>query len=241
MPRVSVILPVHKGRETVKACLQALGASSFKDYEIIVIIDGPCDVDPEFIRGYTQKIVVLPERQGRSFARNEGVKIAQGGIIVFVDSDIMVRPDTLLKSVEFLDAHPHLLPSPFQRPPVGPVVEIDPAGALDGRAAVFHHAPAPARHVQPGAEGIGAGVRRDGAGPGLPAARRHADLLAFAARGPARDDRLAEPGVPPVAALAALAVAGGEQFPLDNAGIARRLDVRGAARAEHHGKCHNIW
>ena len=62
-----------------------------------------------------------------------------------------------------LDVHVHALPPEPQRVLPGVEVDVYSVVALDGAAAVLHHAPAVPIHAQARLEGVPVGVRRDGA------------------------------------------------------------------------------
>ncbi|HEX3035058.1 MAG TPA: glycosyltransferase family 2 protein [Thermodesulfobacteriota bacterium] len=92
---ISVIIPVHNSAEYLGKCLDALAASSYKSYEIIVVDDA--STDNSFEIGRKKGVVVheLPRKSGAAAARNYGAKKAKGDIFLFVDSDVVVRRDTV--------------------------------------------------------------------------------------------------------------------------------------------------
>jgi GT2 family glycosyltransferase len=83
------------------AALNRLEGFGKNDYEVIVVDDG--SLEEKKIRtgdlntGYPIEYLYLPRdpRSSRSRARNHGWRIARGEIIVFIDSDIIVRSDYL--------------------------------------------------------------------------------------------------------------------------------------------------
>ena len=97
MTKVSVIVPVYKTEEYLEKCLDSLVNQTLEDIEIIVINDGSPDNSTSIIEKYAQKdrriVVIHQENQGLSIARNNGVKIANGDFIGFVDSDDWVDKD----------------------------------------------------------------------------------------------------------------------------------------------------
>lgn len=44
----------------------------------------------------------------RNHARNEGLKLAQGDIIVFIDSDIVIYPNSLQRVADYFDQNPKI-------------------------------------------------------------------------------------------------------------------------------------
>ncbi len=102
----SVIIPTYNRLPILQKCLIALENQTFSDYEIIVVDDGSTDKTIEWI---TENKDILPhvkiflqEHQGAAAARNLGIKKAQGEIIVFIDSDLIVTEI-------FLEAHAQAL------------------------------------------------------------------------------------------------------------------------------------
>ena len=95
---VSVIITVYNVEQYLKQCLDSIIAQTFKNIEIIVVNDCSPDNSIKIIKEYQQKddrIVLLNLKQnvGLGFARNEGMKIAKGKYITFVDSDDWISKD----------------------------------------------------------------------------------------------------------------------------------------------------
>jgi glycosyltransferase involved in cell wall biosynthesis len=99
---VSVIIPVYNGASTLEICLKALGASTFRDFEIIVVDDGSSDGSAELAQLSTAG------RQGPAFARNLGARSASGDILMFVDADVLVHPNTLETALRAFERDPSI-------------------------------------------------------------------------------------------------------------------------------------
>jgi len=99
--RLSVIVPVHNARYFLDRCLQSLAASEFRDYECIIVDDASTDDTPAVAAQYGARVVRLDRNDGPAKARNRGAEQARGEILVFLDSDVCVHPDTLGR----IDAH----------------------------------------------------------------------------------------------------------------------------------------
>ena len=97
MEKISVIVPVHNVQEFLKDCLNSLINQSFTDIEIICVNDGSTDLSGYILEQYKLKdsrlIVINQENGGLSNARNNGIKVANGEYICFVDSDDFVHED----------------------------------------------------------------------------------------------------------------------------------------------------
>jgi GT2 family glycosyltransferase len=94
-PRISVIMPVYNSEQLLPECLAALRGSEGADYEILVVDDSSTDRSREIAAAAGCRVVPSGGRLGPAGARNKGVAQATGDVLFFVDSDVMVRPDTL--------------------------------------------------------------------------------------------------------------------------------------------------
>ena len=96
MPKVSVIVPVHNTEKYLQACVDSLTAQTLTDIEIVLVEN--CSTDDSLalchsLAATESRIKVLSiDKADLSTARNEGVKVATGEYIAFVDSDDTVLP-----------------------------------------------------------------------------------------------------------------------------------------------------
>lgn len=90
-PLISVIVPVFNVQRFLPKCIESILKQSYKNLEVFLIDDGSTDKSLEICKEYEQKderIVVISQKNGGvSSARNQGLKIAKGEYICFVDSD----------------------------------------------------------------------------------------------------------------------------------------------------------
>ncbi len=94
-PDLSVVIAVYNGADFLKKCLPALMKAADEQTEIILVNDGSTDNSAEIGKQFGVKIIKLPEKSGAANARNNGVRQAKGEIILFVDADVVVQPDTM--------------------------------------------------------------------------------------------------------------------------------------------------
>ncbi len=106
--RVSVVIPVYNAERLLPECLAALAATSGADYEVVVVDDSSTDRSREIAAAAGCRVVPSGGRLGPAGARNRGVEAATGDILFFVDSDVMVRPDTLRRLAEAFTDDPTL-------------------------------------------------------------------------------------------------------------------------------------
>lgn len=107
-PRLSVIVPVHNGKLQLPRCLEALRTSVFVDFEVIVVDDCSTDNTRQIVERFRARYLRTPSNIGPGGGRNLGVRHARGEIVVFVDADVVVAPDTLGRIAADFDADPHL-------------------------------------------------------------------------------------------------------------------------------------
>jgi glycosyltransferase involved in cell wall biosynthesis len=100
----SIVIPTYNRLPILQQCLRALEVQTFDPqvvagYETIVVDDGSADGTIDWLRANSAELphvkIFEQAHKGASAARNLGVEQAQGDIIVFIDSDIVVLPDFL--------------------------------------------------------------------------------------------------------------------------------------------------
>lgn len=96
---ISIIVPVYKVEKYLDRCVQSLINQTYQEIEIILINDGSPDNCPlmcdKFANEFNNIRVIHQENAGPSKARNEGIDIANGKFVTFVDSDDFVHPTYL--------------------------------------------------------------------------------------------------------------------------------------------------
>jgi glycosyltransferase involved in cell wall biosynthesis len=110
-PLVSVIIPVFNAGPFIKETLNSVIAQTYRDIEIIVINDGSTDNSLEAIRSIGDRrinVQSIPNSGGPARPRNNGMKMAHGEYIAFLDSDDIWLPSKLEKQVSFLQGRPEV-------------------------------------------------------------------------------------------------------------------------------------
>lgn len=96
-PKISVIIPVYNVEKYLRQCLDSVVNQTIRDIEIICVNDGSTDSSSRILEEYSSKdnriIVINQENSGQSVARNNGLKVAAGEYIAFLDSDDYMEPD----------------------------------------------------------------------------------------------------------------------------------------------------
>lgn len=110
--KVSVIIPAFNAESTIADAINSVFLQEMnEDIEIIVINDGSTDNTAQVVSSITLqnpqcKIVLLNQiNQGVATARNNGVNIATGSYIAFLDADDIWKKNKLKRQIDFLDEH----------------------------------------------------------------------------------------------------------------------------------------
>lgn len=106
MPHLSIIIPTYNNQVTIEKCLQGIRESLYKDYEVVVVDCGSKDETPLIAQKYADKTLQLQDKKYRNHARSAGAEASDGKIIVNVDSDVIIKPDTLIKIHDYFLRHP---------------------------------------------------------------------------------------------------------------------------------------
>ena len=106
MIKVSVIVPVYNVEKYLNKCLDSLLCQSLNDVEIVLVEDGGTDKSLEIAREYAEKhqnvkLIIHETNKGIGKTRNDGIGVAEGEYLTFVDSDDYVSSDYCEKFYEF--------------------------------------------------------------------------------------------------------------------------------------------
>ncbi|AYB31326.1 glycosyltransferase family 2 protein [Chryseolinea soli] len=119
-PALSVIVPTYQGAQRIMNTLGSLEKQSFRDFEVIVVIDGSTDDTKTRVQQASFRFPLLVHEQpnkGRAGARNAGAALAQAHALIFLDDDLTFD-DSLLKKYEALaeQGHPIAVGSAYAVP-----------------------------------------------------------------------------------------------------------------------------
>ncbi len=151
-PRVTAIIPVHRGGRYLRGAVDSVVRQSQPPDELIVVNDGSAESDVEFLHGLSAPFsirVVHQTNAGQAAARNRGAREATGDLLAFLDQDDLWHPD-----------HLAVLCRPFHEDPTvvwsySDFDEIDTDGQLVTRSYLHEHG------VHHPKQTLGACVERD--------------------------------------------------------------------------------
>ena len=105
---ISVIVPIYNVEMFLSACLESILASTYKDFEVILVDDGSIDgsglICDKYAANETRVRVIHKSNAGVSEARNSGLRAAKGDYIMFVDGDDVIHPRMMEVLVEAIES-----------------------------------------------------------------------------------------------------------------------------------------
>jgi glycosyltransferase involved in cell wall biosynthesis len=108
-PLVSVIIPTYNCASYIPKSIRSVLDQSYKNVEIIVVDDGSTDNTKVIIKKFASWVRYFhQENQGVSVARNTGINLAGGDLIVFLDADDFFLPGKLAQQTAVFKEKPEL-------------------------------------------------------------------------------------------------------------------------------------
>lgn len=99
-------MPAYNVSEYIEESIQSVLKQTYKDWELIVIDDCSTDDTVKVIERYLSdnriKLVKNVINSGGAGSRNNGIKVAKGRYIAFLDSDDLWTPSKLEKQISFM-------------------------------------------------------------------------------------------------------------------------------------------
>jgi glycosyltransferase involved in cell wall biosynthesis len=105
---ITVVIPAFNAEDFLTKCLTALRGSDLREFETIVVDDGSNDGTRAVAEAFGAKVLSTEGRKGPAFARNLGAKAATGNVLMFLDADVCVHTDTLMRVQQSFDRDPKL-------------------------------------------------------------------------------------------------------------------------------------
>jgi len=97
-PLFSVIIGAYNDWTPLDNCLASLAQQTGPTFEVIVVDDGSTEPVPEFIRRWERSYPLTIARQthaGVAAARNRGIQISKGSVLLFADADCRLQTNCL--------------------------------------------------------------------------------------------------------------------------------------------------
>jgi len=106
-PRIAILIPAFNAAAFIAETLDSVLAQTLPAAEIIVVDDGSADNSAEIAAGFSPRIKVLRQKNsGTAGARQSGADVTNSELILSVDADDILLPDTLARLADALRANP---------------------------------------------------------------------------------------------------------------------------------------
>ena len=107
--KFSVIIPVYNCEKYILRCVESVLNQSYSSFEIILINDGSTDDSLVHLQKLSKRddriILINKKNEGVSCARNDGLKIASGDLICFLDSDDYLSDGFFEETIRILNSY----------------------------------------------------------------------------------------------------------------------------------------
>jgi glycosyltransferase involved in cell wall biosynthesis len=108
MSLLSVVVPAYQEEATILQTLERIVEildSLRRPYEVIVVSDGNTDqtaARAKELRSDFVTVLDYPVNKGKGFALRSGVSVAKGDLIAFIDGDLDIHPEGIIRFVEMI-------------------------------------------------------------------------------------------------------------------------------------------
>jgi glycosyltransferase involved in cell wall biosynthesis len=92
---IAVIIPVLNSSKLLAETLLALRSSTRVPDEVIIVDDASTDESARIAEEFGARVVVMPQNLGPAACRNCAALLAQSEILMFLDADTCIHPETL--------------------------------------------------------------------------------------------------------------------------------------------------
>jgi glycosyltransferase involved in cell wall biosynthesis len=96
-PTVTIVIPVYNAASYLTASLGAIRVLDPAPLECLVVDDGSTDGSAAIARQAGIPVLSAGYQRGPAAARNLGARAARGEILLFVDADVAIPPDTIAR------------------------------------------------------------------------------------------------------------------------------------------------
>lgn len=107
--KISVIVPTHNRADALELTLKELAKQDFKESWEVIVVNNNCTDNTDAVVGQqvfpVELKLVHEKKPGASAARNAGAKAAAGEYLIFIDNDILTKPDFLQRHYDNLEKY----------------------------------------------------------------------------------------------------------------------------------------
>jgi glycosyltransferase involved in cell wall biosynthesis len=96
LPKISVVIACYNYARYVAGAIDSVLDQDYPHKEVVVVNDGSKDQSLEVIQRYASRVVIVNQsNQGHVAACNSGFQASSGSVVIFLDADDLLEPDTL--------------------------------------------------------------------------------------------------------------------------------------------------
>jgi glycosyltransferase involved in cell wall biosynthesis len=106
-PLISIIIPVYNGEKYFRSCVESILHQTYEHWELLLIDDGSYDSSGSICDEYATdpRITAVHKKNGgQAAARNDGIAMAKGEYISFVDCDDWLDVDMYERMLQTMQA-----------------------------------------------------------------------------------------------------------------------------------------
>lgn len=101
-PTVSIVLPIHNAEATLRQAIDSVKGQLLTDWELICVDNASTDSTVDLLKGYAEgdkriKIILHTEDEGLYWSRRDGIQVATGEYLMFLDADDWLQPNACLE------------------------------------------------------------------------------------------------------------------------------------------------
>ena len=143
-PLVSIIITNYNYGSFLPSAIESAIQQYYPSIEVIVVDDGSTDHSRDIMNSYGTRILSLfKENGGQASAMNLGFSQSHGDIVIFLDADDMLLPNTAQRVVDAFGAHPNVSKVMYR------MEVIDAVGRLTGEIKPELHLPLRSGDLRP--------------------------------------------------------------------------------------------
>ena len=107
---VSIITPMYNSEKFIDATIQSVQSQTYQNWEMIIVDDASTDRSIEIVKKIMSNeprlhLKQLADNLGPAHTRNNGIKLAKGRFLAFLDSDDLWHKDKLEKQIKFMNSN----------------------------------------------------------------------------------------------------------------------------------------
>lgn len=112
-PFISVVVVNYNAEKYLESCLASVLNCDYSNFEVIVVDNGSKDGSQELVEETSRKnekvkLIKNETNLGLAIARNQGIKMAKGKYVAFIDNDTRVHPFWLSEATKILELNPKI-------------------------------------------------------------------------------------------------------------------------------------